>query len=92
MGDDQGVIRRTATLGALAASVLLVLTVLAVPARAQEPTTSTTHGLPRTDLEAEQLDDGTTSGAEWYVGSGIAAVAAVGLGGWFLKRRADAEG
>lgn len=43
--------------------------------------------LPGTSLEAEERDDGTTSAAPWIIGSGLAAVAVVGIGGLVLKRR-----
>jgi periplasmic copper chaperone A len=51
-----------------------------------EPTT-TTERRPGTSLEASQRDDGTTSAAPWIIGSGVAAVALVGGGGYLLKRR-----
>lgn len=47
----------------------------------------TTERLPGTSLEAEERDDGSTSAAPWVIGSGVAALAVVGLGGLFLKRR-----
>jgi uncharacterized protein YcnI len=54
-----------------------------------EATTSTTDSdLPGTTLEAEQRDDGGTSAAPWIIGSGIAALAAIVVGGTILKRRA----
>lgn len=60
-----------------------------------EPTTTTTEAptttesdLPGTTLEAQERDDGTTSAAPWVIGSGIAALAAIGIGGTILKRRA----
>lgn len=54
-----------------------------------EATTSTTDSdLPGTTLEAEQRDDGGTSAAPWIIGSGIAALAAIVIGGTILKRRA----
>ena len=53
-----------------------------------DPTTSTTERLPGTSLEAEQRDDGGTSAAPWVIGSGLAALAVVGVGGLLLKRRA----
>jgi periplasmic copper chaperone A len=50
--------------------------------------TTTTEGeLPQTTLEAQERDDGNTSAAPWIIGSGIAALAAVGIGGTILKRR-----
>jgi uncharacterized protein YcnI len=52
-----------------------------------EATTTTEDELPRTTLEAQERDDGTTSAAPWIIGSGIAALAAIGIGGTILKRR-----
>ena len=54
-------------------------------------TSTTTNGLPATTLEADQRDDGTTSAAPWLIGSGVAAVVAVAVGGLFLKRKQDRE-
>jgi len=61
-----------------------------------EPTTSTTEAttttdadLPGTTLEAEERDDGNTSVVPWVIGSGLAAAAAIGIGGTILKRRSD---
>lgn len=52
------------------------------------PSTETTDALPGTTLEAaDRTDD--TSPAPWLIGSGIAAVAAVAIGGTLLKRRAE---
>jgi uncharacterized protein YcnI len=48
---------------------------------------STTERRPGTSLEAEERDDGSTSGAPWVIGSGVAALAAVIGGGLLLKRR-----
>jgi uncharacterized protein YcnI len=53
--------------------------------------TTTTNDLPGTTLEAEERDDGSTSAAPWIIGSGIAALLAIGIGGWLLKRHADRE-
>jgi hypothetical protein len=53
--------------------------------------TSTTDELPGTTLEAEERDDGNTSAAPWIIGSAIAAVLAIAIGGTLLKRRADRE-
>jgi hypothetical protein len=50
-------------------------------------TSDTTEVLPGTTLEAEDRHD-DTSPAPWLIGSGIAAVAAVAIGGQLLKRRA----
>lgn len=69
------------------------LTLVADPnatATTSEATTTTTDSdLPGTTLEAEQRDDGRTSAAPWVIGSGIAALLAIGIGGTILKRRAD---
>ncbi len=56
-----------------------------------EATTTTEDELADTTLEAEQRDDGTTSAAPWLIGSAIAALVAIGIGGLLLKRRADRE-
>ena len=48
---------------------------------------TTTERRPGTSLEAEERDDGSTSAAPWVIGSGVAALAAVGAGGYLLKRR-----
>ena len=50
-------------------------------------TITTEDELPQTTLEAQERDDGTTSAAPWIIGSGIAALAAIGIGGTILKRR-----
>lgn len=50
---------------------------------------TTTERRAGTTLEAEQRDDGDTDMAPWVIGSGLAAAAAIGLGGWFLKQRAS---
>ena len=49
---------------------------------------TTTERRPGTSLEAEERDDGGTSAAPWVIGSGVAALAVVGVGGLLLKRRA----
>jgi hypothetical protein len=78
---------------ALVAGLLLVLVLQARPAMAQETaqdevsTTRPRRDLPGTELEAEERDDGTTSSAPWIIGSGLAALAVVGVGGTILKRR-----
>jgi len=80
---------------AVIALTLVALVALAPPAPAQvarDPnasTTSTESDLPGTTLEAQERDDGNTSVAPWLIGSGIAALAAIGIGGTILKRRAD---
>jgi periplasmic copper chaperone A len=53
---------------------------------------STSSSLPGTTVEAEQRDDGGTNTAAWLIGSGIAALVAIGVGGLLLKRRADEPG
>lgn len=50
-------------------------------------TTTTDSDLPGTTLEAEERDDGNTSAAPWVIGSGIAAVVAIAIGGTILKHR-----
>lgn len=40
-----------------------------------------------TTLEADQRDDGTSTPAPWLIGSGIAAIVAIGVGGTVLRRR-----
>jgi uncharacterized protein YcnI len=55
-----------------------------------EAVTTTTADLPGTTLEA--ADDGDDdSAAPWLIGAGIAAIVVIGVGGWLLKRRQDAE-
>ncbi len=49
--------------------------------------TGTTLDLPRTAGEADQRDDGNTDSAPWIIGSGVAALAAILIGGTILKRR-----
>ncbi|MEO7573650.1 MAG: hypothetical protein ABIX10_14555 [Acidimicrobiales bacterium] len=57
-------------------------------ATTEAPATSTTgRDLPGTTLEAQERDDGNTSAAPWIIGSGLAALAAIGIGGTYLKRR-----
>jgi uncharacterized protein YcnI len=55
---------------------------------APSSTTASTRDLPRTALEADQRDDGGGSLLPWVVGSGVAAVVAIGVGGTVLRRRA----
>ena len=43
--------------------------------------------LPGTTLEAAERDDGTTSAAPWVIGSGIAAVLVIAVGGTLLQRK-----
>ena len=66
------------------------LTLTADP-NATAATTTTTSALPGTTLEADQRDDGNTSAAPWIIGSGIAAVLVIAIGGLFLKRKQDRE-
>ena len=54
-----------------------------------EAATSTSQRRAGTTLESEQRDDGSQDATPWLVGSGIAAVVAVGAGGWALRRRMD---
>ena len=51
-----------------------------------EATTTTTRDLPGTTLEAANEGDGD-SAAPWLIGSGIAAIVAIAVGGYLLKRR-----
>jgi uncharacterized protein YcnI len=51
-----------------------------------EPSTTTSRELPGTTLEAANEGDGD-SAAPWLIGSGIAAIVAIGAGGYLLKRR-----
>ena len=50
-------------------------------------TTASTRDLPRTALEADQRDDGGGSLVPWVVGSGVAALGAILVGGTILRRR-----
>lgn len=72
----------------LAGLVFAAVSLVPMSAEAGEPTTATTAGLPGTTLEADQRDDGTTDAAPWIIGSGLAAAAAIAVGGTVLKRRA----
>ena len=51
---------------------------------------TTTADLPDTTVEAANEGDGD-SAAPWLIGAGIAAIVAIAIGGYLLKRRADAE-
>ena len=82
--------RSTAALlrGVVAAVAVVAL---ALPAGAQglgdeTSTTGAARDLPRTMLEVEQRDDGDSSPL-WWVLSGVAAVAAIAVGGTVLGRR-----
>ncbi len=57
------------------------------PSTTDRASTGSTRDLPRTALEAEQRDDGGGSLAPWMIGSGIAAVVAIAVGGYLLQRR-----
>lgn len=96
-------LRRLLAVPALALAALLLSAAVAgahverAPGEAAHTVTTTTTAavssdttdvLPGTTLEAEERDDGT-SPAPWLIGSGIAAVAAVAIGGTLLKRRMD---
>lgn len=64
----------------------------ATTSTSEAPTTTaapdtTTNDLPRTAVEAESRDDGGGSLAPWVVGSGLAALAVIAVGGSLLKRR-----
>ena len=52
--------------------------------------TTTTADLPGTTVEAANEGDGD-SAAPWLIGAGIAALVAIAVGGWLLKRRTDAD-
>jgi uncharacterized protein YcnI len=52
--------------------------------------TSTTADLPDTTVEAANEGDGD-SAAPWLIGAGIAAILAIAIGGYLLKRRSDAD-
>lgn len=51
---------------------------------------TTTEDLPGTTVEAANEGDGD-SAAPWLIGAGIAAIVAIAVGGWLLKRRTDAD-
>jgi hypothetical protein len=53
-----------------------------------EAPTSTTADLPGTTVEAANEGDGD-SAAPWLIGAGIAAIVAIAVGGWLLKRHQD---
>ena len=52
--------------------------------------TSTTDDRPDTTVEASNEGDGD-SAAPWLIGAGIAAILVIGIGGYLLKRRTDAD-
>jgi hypothetical protein len=70
---------------ALAATAVAVL-LLGAPVAAQDGPDDEER-LPGTTLEANQRDDGQTSVAPWVIGSGIAALAIIGIGGTVVQRR-----
>jgi hypothetical protein len=54
-----------------------------------EAPTATTADLPGTTVEASNDGDGDDSSAPWLIGAGIAAIVAIAIGGWLLKRHQD---
>ncbi|MDP1818632.1 MAG: hypothetical protein Q8K58_01905 [Acidimicrobiales bacterium] len=74
-----GLVLATLLLAAATTTVAFV-----APAGAQEDPPR--RELPGTELEAEERDDGTTSAVPWVIGSGIAAVLLIGVGGTLLSR------
>lgn len=52
-------------------------------------TTATTGELPGTTVEAANEGDDDGSAAPWLIGAGIAAIVAIAVGGWLLKRHQD---
>jgi uncharacterized protein YcnI len=52
--------------------------------------TATTNDVPETTVEAANEGDGDAA-APWLIGAGIAAVVAIAVGGYLLKRRTDAD-
>jgi hypothetical protein len=69
------------------AAVLIAAVLLAAPVGAQDTGGDDEERLPGTTLEANQRDDGETSVVPWVIGSGIAALAVIGIGGWIVQRR-----
>jgi hypothetical protein len=72
------------------AIVACTFVLVAGVATAQEEPTSEDLELPGTVLQAEQRDDGSTSAAPWVIGSAVAAVAFIGIGGTVVQRRSRA--
>jgi hypothetical protein len=74
-------------------TVVAAVIVLSAPASwgqdGTPPTSAARRHLPGTTLEADQRDDGNTSAAPWFIGSGVAAIVMVGAGGWLLQRRIE---
>jgi periplasmic copper chaperone A len=60
------------------------------PTTTDAPVTSTTADLPGTTVEAANEGDGDAA-APWLIGAGLAAVAAVAIGGTLLKRGMDRD-
>jgi len=53
-----------------------------------DATTTTERRGVGTTVEADSRDDGSNNAAAWFIGSGIAAIVAIAVGGYVLKRRA----
>lgn len=88
-GDDEGV-NSAPRLTLVADPNPTTTTTTTPPTTVTTEATTTTEDEERragTTLEAEQRDDGTSSPAPWLIGSGIAAIVAIGVGGTLLKRR-----
>ena len=66
-------------------AVFAAVLVLLSPVGAQEA--GDEERLPGTTLESTQRDDGDQSVAPWVIGSGIAALAIIGIGGTVVQRR-----
>lgn len=73
----------------LAATLLALCGLILFAHAAWAQAEPTTERLPGTSLEAQERDDGSTSAYPWVIGSGVAALAVVGVGGMLLKRRVD---
>ena len=80
-----GLVGPVATAGAEAA------TSAQQPGTADGTTATTDRRLPRTNDELDQLDDGEHLDSIWVFASAVGCAALVGGGGWWLKRRMDAE-
>jgi hypothetical protein len=84
--------RRPLLAGCLALAASIATT---APAAAAGQDDDDRKELPATYLEADERDDGTTDAATWMVGSGLAAIVLVGVGGTWMsrrQRRADPDG
>lgn len=66
-------------------AAVLLLALWGPTAAADTPPSSATQ-VPGTTLEAQARDEGTSL-APWLIGSGVAAAAAVAVGGTALRRR-----